>query len=125
MTDGAFKAGMAQMAVTFPSSDEDASVKGARSQVYRRILDHLTDEAWLYAVEQALRHDRWFPAPAILLDYAEEYVPKNALPEPRSLEELEQSREAARANVKAGLELIRKAALERGLVLPPSNPVAE
>jgi DNA modification methylase len=67
-------------------------------------------------------HERWFPAPAILLDFAEEYVPVNALPAPRSSEEIEQSREQARENVKAGLELIRKAALERGLVLPPSIP---
>src|SRR4030095_12131178 len=100
MTDKAFREGIAAMLVAFPDREKSPNELALRSQVYRRVLDHLTDEAFLYAVSEALRYERWFPVPSMLIDYSDDYVSNKALPEPRTPEQLEESRERARENVK-------------------------
>lgn len=117
MTDAAFVQGMRDLAATLPSRDEDLKVKNARGQVYRRILDHLSDEAFLFAVELALKHERWFPAPATLISFADEYEPpRPALPPARSPEAIEAAHEASRANLRGGMELVRSYLVEKGLL---------
>jgi hypothetical protein len=112
MTDAAFKAGMAQLAVTFPNADEEPAVKGARSQVYRRILDYMSDAEFAYAVDEALRYEKWFPTPASLISYADEYAPPvKALPAV-SPAELETRRE----NHKQQMGQLKAALVERGLI---------
>jgi hypothetical protein len=117
MTDAAFRAGMAQLAVTFPSADEESAVKGMRSQVYRRILDYMSDAEFAFAVDEALRYEKWFPTPASLISYADDYKPPApALPAGRTAEQLEAERAAARGNLRSGVELVRAELQKRGLL---------
>jgi hypothetical protein len=117
MTDAAFRAGMKQMAAIFPDRDEDETVKATRGQVYRKVLDYLRDEEFLFAVEMALKYERWFPTPASLISFADEYEPPTlVLPSGRSPEQLEAEREAARGNIRSGTELVRAELVKRGLL---------
>jgi hypothetical protein len=119
MTDAAFARGMGQMAAVFQNREEDAAVKNTRGQVYRKVLDYLSDAEFLFAVEMALKYERWFPTPASLISFADEYEPPTlALPSGRSPEQLEADREAARGNIRSGAELVRAELVKRGLLAP-------
>jgi hypothetical protein len=108
-----------------PDREMSEGYAADRGEVYRRVLSHLTDAAWLHAVDVALRRERWFPAPAALLEYAAEYSPPQALPAPRSREAIEESRTAARANLTGGLAIVRAELVRRGLLAPGApEPVA-
>lgn len=84
MRDETWVKGMAELVVSFPAPDQDPEVLRARGAVYRRELGSLTDDAWLYAVREAIRNETWFPTVAQLLDYAGRApvaAPKAALPD--------------------------------------------
>lgn len=114
MTDSGWAAGIAKLLVAFPDRDQSAGVLQARGQVYREHLEDLSDEAWFWAVSEAVKGERWFPTVAALRDYAESYTPAGykLLPPART----EEQREADRAEARRGVEMIREA-LKR---LPPA-----
>lgn len=110
MTDAAWAKGMADLVAMLPdSSTSDETVREHRASLYRRILDYLSDDAWLHAVSEAIARERWFPSVAVLREYGESFTPSYpALPPARDVA----TREADRAEAKRGLELCR-AAFER------------
>jgi len=57
--------------LTLPDRDLPPAVLATRGDVYRRELGSLRDEAWLFAVGECVRNERWFPTVATLLKYAE------------------------------------------------------
>jgi hypothetical protein len=113
---------MRDLAVSFPSQDQDPEVLRVRGAVYLRELGSLTDEAWLYAVQEAIRNERWFPTVAALLEYASRapqapFRADRALPEDtRTPEEIQAEK---RETAKRGLELVKAAYEERIATLPP------
>jgi hypothetical protein len=117
MQDGTWVKGMAELVVSFPAADQDQEVLRARGAVYRRELGSLTDEAWLYAVRESIRNERWFPTVAQLLDYAGRapvMAPSAALPDDtRTVEE-------KRADASRLLAQIKGAVKEREKDLPPT-----
>lgn len=128
MTDAAFAKGMGLLSAVFPNLDEDPAVKNTRGMAYRKTLDHLSDEAFLFGVSLALKHEkRWFPTPAMLIDYADEYEPPQPLlPSGRTPEQLEAEREAARGNIRSGAELVRAELIRLRLLAPDApEPVAD
>jgi len=105
---------MGQLAFAYPGYGASEQEQAERSRVYRRHLDDLGDEPWLYAVAYAIKADRHFPAIAALRAYAEAYRPTlPMLPPARSPEQMAEDREVARR----GLELIRAEAAKVGLKL--------
>lgn len=120
MTPDKWHAGMLALAAAFPDRDELPEVKAARSRIYRATLGDLSDEAWTHAVTEAVKNERWFPTVKALRDYAAGAPsPRAALPAPRSPEQVEQDREAARQSIREGLDRIAR---ETGLPLPTSRP---
>lgn len=116
MTDEAWAKGMHDL-VMLPDREMSQEYAADRGEVYRRVLDHLTDAEWLYAVAEALKYERWFPAPATLISFADEYVPPGlALPAGRTSEQIEADRIAARENLRGGAALIRGELQRRGLL---------
>jgi hypothetical protein len=116
MQDGTWVKGMAELVVSFPAPDQDPEVLRARGAVYRRELGSLSDEAWLYAVREAIRNETWFPTVAQLLDYAGRApvaAPRAALPDDTRTPE-EKRADAARL-----LETVKAAFEERVATLPP------
>lgn len=122
MTDAAWAEGIADLVATLPdSSPTDEDVREHRSRVYRRHLDHLSDTAWLFAVSEAIRHERWFPSAAALRDYGERFRAQRteltqfvangfpgvhpALPPAAD----DRQREIGRVEAKRGVELCRAA----------------
>lgn len=85
-----------------------------RGQVYRRELDGLADEAWFFAVREAIRNERWFPTVAALLEYAEAAGAPLA-PVAGRIEEHRMTPEERAASARRGLELIREALKARGI----------
>src|ERR1700741_2138078 len=92
---------MKELAASFPDRDLPEAVLETRGDVYRRELGGLTDEAWLFAVREAIRNERWFPTVAALLEYSD----SAGAPQPvaglleapvRTEEERERAREVAR-----------------------------
>ncbi len=119
MTDAAFREGMKLMAAVYPDRDEDDAVKATRGQAYRRILDYLTDAEWIFAVSLALQYEKWFPTPASLISYADEYMPTTkVLPAPRDMDALEVERAERRGEIKSGMELVRQELVTLGLIGP-------
>jgi len=118
VTDEAWTAGMRDLVAMLPdASPTDEAVKEHRSRLYRQHLDHLADEAWLFAVAEAIRLERWFPTVAALWEYGRDFQPQYpALPRARRDEE----RELGRADAVRGVDLCR-AAFERatGEKAPP------
>jgi hypothetical protein len=97
-----FAAGMHRLCLGFnrePSQDLMA--------VYQEAVgEQLTDGQWVAAVRDVLAHERFFPSPAVLLDYASDAPARAALPPVRrTAEQVEADRAAARQ----GLELVRAA----------------
>jgi hypothetical protein len=118
--DHAWARGMAELQKSgLPGWPTDPKESAMRAELYRRHLDDLGEDAWLHAVAEAVRHERWFPTVAALRDYAAGWVPEfKLLPPPRRTEEqLIEAREAARR----GLVLVMAAVAERGL--PDGEPV--
>lgn len=118
MKDEQWIRGMSELAASFPDRDLPEQVLAVRGDVYRRELDHLDGDRWLFAVREAIRNERWFPTVAALLEYAESAgAPPVAglLPPPRRTEEeKERDRQAARA----AIEEIRRIV---GNVPPPAK----
>lgn len=121
MTEEAWTEGMAMLAVAFPTREEDPRAAALRGRVYREALDDLTDGAWLTAVREAIRDERWFPSVAALREYAEAAAPPPlALPAPQRTPEQEAE---ARSIARLGLELVKAAfrkALAAGTVKAPA-----
>lgn len=93
----------------WPTDPREAEL---RASILRRMVDHLSDDQWLYAADAAARTQQWFPVPATILDFAEDYVPPyKALPPARDEATRERDREAA----KRGVELIREEMRRRGI----------
>jgi hypothetical protein len=116
MQDATWVRGIGDLAVSFPDRDQDPEVLEARGGVYRRELGSLSDEAWLYAVREAIRNERWFPTIAVLLDYAARApiaAPSAALPDDT------RTPEEKREDAKRLLEVVRAAYEERVATLPP------
>jgi len=105
-----------------PDAVSDPQIKADRAGLYREHLDELADAPWLHAVREAVRHERWFPTIAALLDYAGAWRPpvSGLLPERRTPEEREEDRALARR----GLELV-KAAVASVPRLPAPAPYIE
>jgi hypothetical protein len=118
MRDEAWVDGMRDLAVAFPTQDQDPNVLRARGAVYLRELGNLTDEAWLYAVREAIRNERWFPTVNVLLDYAAR------APQPPSrtvLPDDTRTSEERRADAKRLLEQLRQAIGQDGADSEPTN----
>lgn len=107
MTDAAFVQGLTLMVrAGLPGWPEDREIAAERSRALRELLDDITDAAWLHACTEVAKHERWFPVPGVLREYAGTYQPPYPLlPPARTEEEREADREAARK----GLELIKAA----------------
>jgi len=116
VTNRGYARGMSDLAVAFPAGrEEDAKIASERGRLYRQHLDDLTDEAFAYAVGQAVKHERWFPTVAALREYAAAAPPPaGALPAPRSPEQIEAVREEGRANTARGMEIFRRELAARG-----------
>jgi hypothetical protein len=94
-----------------------------RGDSYRRRLDHLGDEHWLYVVDLALdRHD-WFPTIHELLDIADETARRCvALVPQKSDEEREREREEAKATYRRVREHLVAVGLAEPLALASMTP---
>lgn len=113
MTDKAFAAGMARLALLLSDRERDPKEIAARSRAYRQTCDFLGDEAWEYAVEETIRHEKWFPPIATLLDYANDWEP----PVPLLTERLPTPDERRPALIE-GVSQIREALISKGLLSP-------
>jgi hypothetical protein len=89
-------------------ADETREKADARAQLYRRHLDDLTDEAWLYAVDGVMKTCTFFPTIAELRAAAETWRPESAgyLPPARRTDE---ERAADAEATRRGLEMVRAA----------------
>lgn len=116
MRDESWVEGMRELAATFPDRDLPEAVLATRGDVYRRELGGLSDEAWLFAVRESIRNERWFPTVATLLEYAEgagsPQPVAGLLPPHRPTEE---EREARRREAAAQLDKIK------AIPLPPTE----
>lgn len=65
-----WKKGLGDLLLGFPDRDLTPEQQKARGEVYRRHLDELHEDAWLFAVDQALDTLTWFPTIAELKDLA-------------------------------------------------------
>ncbi len=79
MTDEAWVLGIGDLVLAFSGADVPPDMLKAKGEVYRRHLDHLSDEDWLRAVAMAVRSEKWFPSIASLVEYAAPVGPQ--LPE--------------------------------------------
>lgn len=70
MTNDGWLTGLRELLAAFPDRETEPEIAATRGEVYRRELNALTDETWLYAVRECVRHERWFPTVAAILDYA-------------------------------------------------------
>lgn len=116
MTDKAWAEGMAEFQkVGMPGWPyDDSEVSMGRAEAYRRHLDVLSDAQWLHAVRESIAGCKWFPTVHEVLDFGNAYAPPTRmLPAARPDEQKAHDREVARR----GVEMIRQAALEAGLVL--------
>jgi hypothetical protein len=118
MTDESWTTGMHALVVAFPDREMNRGYASDRGALYRHHLNHLTDEAWMHAVSEAIRTERWFPTIAALLDLAGEYRP--ALLYIGPAKRTEEEAEEARAQARRGLELVKQAVAERVKKLPPA-----
>ena len=121
MTDREWMTGWAElMKAGLNGWPTEAGEAAHRAALYRRLLDDLSGAAWIYAVDEALKAETWFPPVAILRRFAAEYVPKPAgYLVPISLERAQElraeQREQNREIAKKGLALIRAEMEKRGL----------
>lgn len=94
-----------------------------RGDTYRRKLGHLSDEAWLHAVEAALEEPGgWFPGIGDLLDHAAR-APQQPSRADRALVDDTRTLDERRADARRLLDLIEAEVREREKALPPT-PVA-
>lgn len=128
MTDREWLEGWARVERAFANfASLPREEKADRAAVYREALDDLTGEAWVHGAREAVRLERttFLPSPGKLREYAETWRPPVAglLEERRTPEQREVDRETARA----GVETIRAALAERGLVVAaaPVKPMPE
>lgn len=82
MTDEAWVRGMGDLALAFSGRELPPDLLKAKGEVYRRHLDHLSDEEWLGAVKLTLRNERFFPSIAELVSYASQVT--GELPEAKA-----------------------------------------
>jgi hypothetical protein len=108
MTDAAWVRGMGELVLGLARADETREKADARAQLYRRHLDDLTDEAWLYAVDGVMKTCTFFPTIAELRAAAETWRPESAgyLPPARRTDE---ERAADAEATRRGLEMVRAA----------------
>lgn len=108
MTDAAWLRGMGELVLGLARQDESREKSDARARLYRKHLDDLNDEAWLYAVDGVMKTCTFFPTIAELRAAAESWRPEAAgflPPARRTPEEIAADAEATRR----GLEMIRAA----------------
>lgn len=118
MTRDDFERGMTALAAAFPDREELPEVKAARGRIYRATLIDLEPKAWQHAVTEAVRREEFFPTVAKLRQYAAAAVSSApALPAPRSPEQIEASRDDARANLRGGLDIVRRELAARGVAV--------
>jgi hypothetical protein len=124
MTREAWKAGMRSLTVAFPYPALDRDSAREREQLYRGVLEHLTDAQWLAAVKLAIEQEaeRTFPPVARLREYAREVVAALALPAPRRSEA---DLETGRVIAKRGLALCQAEVAKRLGELPPLPALGE
>ena len=67
MTETAWIEGMKEL-LMLPSRDQEPITLEFLGKTYRKYLDCLTDRQWRHAVDETMRHDKWFPAVAALLE---------------------------------------------------------
>lgn len=75
MTDKAWAEGMALLASCLPDRELPAALVKIRGKAYRDVLNHMDDATWGWVVLEALKRERYFPAPALLLQLAEDAPP--------------------------------------------------
>lgn len=127
MTQAAWIKGMAMLAATTKSPDLTPEMATVRGQTYHRLLAHLSDKAWFYAVDQAIEAPGgWFPSVGDLLDDANR-APQT---EHRALLVADtRTPDERRAEARNGLTLVKGAyseAVKAGTVAPtvPRRPPA-
>jgi hypothetical protein len=108
MTDAAWVRGMGELVLGLARAHETREKADARAQLYRRHLDDLSDEAWLYAVDGVMKTCTFFPTIAELRAAAETWRPESAgyLPPARRTDE---ERAADAEATRRGLEMVRAA----------------
>lgn len=106
MTNSGWLQGLKELLAAFPDREMAPEIAATRGEVYRRELNALTDETWLYAVGECVRHERWFPTVACILDYASD------APEPAKKALAAPAEFADREEFRRGFETIFKPALE-------------
>jgi hypothetical protein len=118
MTEESWIRGMAELSM-LPSKGTFPAQAQLLGQVYREELGHLTDEAWRFAVREAIRRDRWFPTVAALLEYSDEHVSNTRLLGPaRPDGQRDLDREEAKRGLKAILKHCPWLMAEKDLSLP-------
>lgn len=70
MTDEAWAKGMGDLVLALERRNLSPDEAAARGEVYRRHLNHLSDDEWFRAVDSAIGREESFPAVAALLRYA-------------------------------------------------------
>lgn len=78
MTEGAWLTGMREL-LTLPDRDLTPAMLEERGRSYRTHLNCLTDHQWQYAVSEAVRLEKMFPAVATLLEYGDSAPPAQLL----------------------------------------------
>lgn len=124
MRDRTWAEGMAALQKSgLPGWPTESQESAGRADLYRRHLDDLSDDAWIFAVREAITNERWFPTVAALRDYASSYTSARAfLPEPRRTPE---QVEADRKEARRGLELVKAAMESAQPVAQVTMPVAK
>ena len=113
MQDAQWARGWAELIVAYPQREEASEQGALRAALYRKHLDDLAPDAWLFGVEQVIRTETWFPTVAHLRACADAWRPP-VLP---ALPMSEEEREDARAAARAGLAMLQ-AAFDAGAVGP-------
>lgn len=109
MRDSEWSKGWTELSIAYPPREEADEVAASRANLYRKHLDDVPPEAWLFAVTQAIRSDSWCPTIARLRDFVDAWRPPVLPALPPSEEEREEQRAASRK----GLELVMEAVAER------------
>jgi len=116
MTNEAWLVGLKRLVLAFPDRDMSEGYAQERGNLYRPHLDDLADAAWLHAVAEAVRHERWFPTVAALRDYTAGWTPTQPLLPGRTPEQIEADLAERRESARAGAAMLRAGLEARGLL---------
>jgi len=122
MTNEAWVKGMATLAANLRDRDLTAEMVTLRGDSYRRRLDYLADDHWLYVVDQVVDRYDWFPTIHELLEVADEVGRRvTALVPAKSEAEREREREEAKATYRRVREHLVAVGLADPLSLAPAS----